>query len=280
VSKTSSTQPLHAVLLRILNGHYNAGAASRWIEHQRHDSLFEDLLSYKLAGEEERSQPMGEWIMVPRTRFGDDLARSAYANNGTRQLVMLGAGMDARAYRLHDLPELHVFEVDQQTTFDVKEPLLAHEKLAVASRAVVSTEFSDRGRWADDLIASGYDSRAPSVWLLEGLMMYLKIDDAEDLMRDVGRLSAPGSVVFHDACSASYLHAGVVVGGAPFIGGSDEYARLWATHGGFTKAFVRDFRSVSVDRRNRRVTIDEGAPEATPSRIAGRDVVLFVVTEK
>ena len=47
-----------------LKSAYNAGAASRWIEHQRHDSLFEDLLSYKLAGEEGRSQPMGEWIMV------------------------------------------------------------------------------------------------------------------------------------------------------------------------------------------------------------------------
>ena len=40
--------------------------------------------------------------------------------------------------------------------------------------------------------------------------------------REVGALSAPGSVVFHDACSAGYLNAGVVVGGAPFIGGSDQ----------------------------------------------------------
>lgn len=41
--------------------------------------------------------------------------------------MLLGAGFDARAYALSDMPELVVFEVDQRTTFDVKEPLLADE---------------------------------------------------------------------------------------------------------------------------------------------------------
>ena len=49
--------------------------------------------------------------------------------NPCRQLVLLGAGMDARAYRLdkslygREKDGLVVFEVDQPTTFDVKEPL-------------------------------------------------------------------------------------------------------------------------------------------------------------
>ena len=95
---------------------------------------------------------MGSWIMVPRTRFGDDLLRYHYSL-GVRQLVLLGAGMDARAYRLR-LPELKVFEVDQQTTFDVKEPILRDDKIVVASRTVVSTEFSEgSARWGSDLQA-------------------------------------------------------------------------------------------------------------------------------
>ena len=49
--------------------------------------------------------------MVPRTRFGDDFVIQEYSKpRGVRQLVLLGAGMDARAYRLR-LPELRVFEV-------------------------------------------------------------------------------------------------------------------------------------------------------------------------
>ena len=62
---------------------------------------------------------MGDWVMVPRTRFGDDYLREQYAR-GARQLVLLGAGFDARAYRMPQLPDLAVFEVDQQTTFDVR----------------------------------------------------------------------------------------------------------------------------------------------------------------
>ena len=69
-----------------------------------------DPLASKLAGPEGLQQPMGDWIMVPRTRFGDDFIIEHYTQRGVRQLVLLGAGMDARAYRLR-LPELKVFEV-------------------------------------------------------------------------------------------------------------------------------------------------------------------------
>ena len=120
------------------------------------------------------------------------------------------------------------------------------------------------------------------MWILEGLLMYLSLRDTEDLMRQIGKLSAPGSVVFHDAVSANYVAGGrgPVVGGAPFIGGSDDYRRLWAEHAGFDAGYARDFRSVSVDRRQRRVRVDPHVPEATPLRCRGRDVVLFVEAQK
>ena len=47
------------------------------------------------------------------------------------QLVLLGAGMDSRAYRMEGIADARVFEVDQQTTFDVKEPLLHYDPLKV-----------------------------------------------------------------------------------------------------------------------------------------------------
>ena len=72
----------------------------------------------------------------------------------------------------------------------------------------------------------------------------------------------------------------VVVGGAPFIGGSDDYGKLWAQHAGFGASFVRDFKSVSVDRANRRVVVDPRVPEASPAACRGKDVVLFVEAVK
>lgn len=254
-------------------------AAARWLEGRRPDSLFEDPLGHRLAGVEGRRSPMGDWIMTPRTRFGDDLLRDKYSM-GCRQLVLLGAGMDSRAYRMAGLEDLAVFEVDQKTTFDVKEPLLENEAVAVRSRVVVPTDFTERGAWARALVDMGYDAQVPTVWLLEGLLMYLSIGDTKHLMSEIGRLSPPGSVAFHDAVTATYVNERIVVGGAPFIGGSDEYRRLWAEYAGFSGGHAYDFNSIWVNRAKRRVEVDPREPEATPARCRGRNKVLFVVAEK
>ena len=82
--------------------------------------------------------------------------------------------------------------------------------------------------------------------------------------------------------SAQYVAngRGPVVAGAKFIGGSDDYGKLWATAGGFEKTFAHDFESVRVDRRRRGLAIDQGVAEATAQRCRGRNVVLFVTAER
>jgi methyltransferase (TIGR00027 family) len=279
-------------------------AASRLIESRRPDSIFyePEHISAALAGDEGLASPMGEWIMVPRTRFGDDFLYWHFTKRQKpcRQLVLLGAGMDARAYRLDKNVYgrengLVVFEVDQQTTFDVKEPLLANEELRVTDRVVVPYEFTEQNRaagrtWGQALIAKGFDVNVPTVWLLEGLLMYLSMSDTKLLMEELGKLSAPGSAVFHDAVSESYVAGGrgPVVGGAPFIGGSDDYLALWRRVGFAgnrsekTSTRVYDFsKAMFVDRPNRRLLVDDSdGAQATPHYCYRKNVVLFVTAEK
>merc|ERR1719213_1606597 len=211
------------------------------------------------------------------------------------------ARMDARAYRLDKgiygrEDGLVVFEVDQPTTFDVKEPLLANEELRVKNRVVVPYEFTEQNRaagrtWGQALIAKGFDVRVPTVWLLEGLLMYLSMNDTKLLMQELGKLSAPGSAVFHDAVSESYVAGGrgPVVGGARFIGGSDDYLGLRRRYAGFTgsradraSTRVYDFqRAIYVDRPNRQLLLDErDEGQATPQKCYRKNVVLFVTAEK
>ena len=269
---------------RVATSHSYTGrmcAASRGIESKRSDSLFTDPLGDRLAGDEAIDNEMGAWILVPRTRFGDDLLRKSYDQDGARQLVMLGAGMDARAFRMQGLPELKVFEVDQATTFDIKEPLVRGEELLVESRHTVATDFSHKKGWGEDLVESGFDPSVPTVWLLEGLLMYLSMPDTVDLMQMIGELSAPKSVVFHDAITASYVRRSIQVAGAKFIGGSDEYAGLWAQHAGFSNGTVHDFnKAILVDRQQRRLIVDRNTPEASPGLCRGHDLVLFVEARK
>ncbi|CAE7219153.1 unnamed protein product [Symbiodinium natans] len=252
-------------------------AGSRYMESQRPDALFVDPLASKLAGPQGLAQPMGDWIMVPRTRFGDDFVVQHYMG-GTRQLVMLGAGMDARAYRLR-LPDLKVFEVDLPILLQDKEPLLEGESLTVQSRTVVPTDFSSGEDWSWKLQNTDFDPTQPTVWLLEGLMMYLTDTEAAQTLRRIGGLSAPRSSLFFDAISASYVHQRIVVGGAPFLGGSDHYGALLQDLASFSRTQVWDFSSLRIDRRNRRLSKD-WARSLEPTDLYGRNLVLFVESQK
>jgi len=259
-------------------------AGSRYEESMRDDSLFTDPLAKELAGPEGLRNPMGAWILVPRTRYGDDLLQQWYSEKGCRQLVLLGAGVDARAFRMDGLPELKVFEVDQQTTFDFKEPIVERYPLLVKKRVTVATDFSTmqgEEHWERSLLEHGFDSSIPTVWLLEGLVMYLTEAETSRVMKCIGRLSAKDSVVFHDACSRTQTASGIVVGGARFVGGSDDYAGMWSQEGGFSNTFVRRFDSIWVDRRQRALTFDNRPwAEATVQRIQGKALTLFVQSEK
>merc|ERR1719215_613069 len=259
-------------------------AASRYEESLRPDSLFVDHLSKELAGPEGLRNPMGAWILVPRTAFGDELLWRFYTEKGCRQLVLLGAGVDARAFRLEGMPELNVFEVDQQTTFDYKDPIVQDHPLTVNSRVVVATDFStiqDDEHWEQSLLQSGFDRSIPTVWLLEGLMMYLTDVEQRRVMRCIARLSPRNSVVFHDAITHTHVSSGIVVGGAPFVGGSDDYAGMWAKEGGFHQTSVRSIDRFWVDRRNRRLMQDTSASaEATVDVCRRQKLCLFVQTEK
>jgi methyltransferase (TIGR00027 family) len=178
------------------------------------------------------------------------------------------------------LPELAVFEVDQQTTFDVKEPLLADAQLTVKSRHVVGNDFGQSGRWVENLIHHGFDVNVPTVWLLEGLLYYLVDNDVIKLMQDIGRMSAPGSAVFHDSITKDYVRAGIAPGGAPFVSGSDDYGKMWKDWAGFDSSFVRNFGSIHIDRQRRSLWLDQRGAQATPKACQGRNLVLFVEAEK
>lgn len=259
-------------------------AGSRYEETLRSDSLFSDPFAKDLAGVEGLRNPMGAWILVPRTRYGDDLLQYFYAEKGCRQLVLLGAGVDARAFRIESVPELTVFEVDQQTTFDFKEPIVRDWHPMVRKRVTVATDFStnqDDEHWERAILSKGFDKSVPTVWLLEGLIMYLTDAETRRVMRCIGRLSPRNSVVFHDAISHSNVSSGIVVGGAPFVGGSDDYARMWSGEAGFHKTSVRLIDSIWVDRQNRRLVFDQRpSAEATEETLRGHKACLFVLSEK
>jgi methyltransferase (TIGR00027 family) len=110
-------------------------AAARARESERPYRLFDDPLAAALAGPEgfawlERMEPVPRFggpalYVVVRTRFFDDFLLYACWGAGVRQVVLLAAGMDARAFRLNWPPGTRLYELDRPEVLAAKEEVIA-----------------------------------------------------------------------------------------------------------------------------------------------------------
>lgn len=126
-----------------------------------------------------------------RTRFLDELLRDG-ADAGCRQVALLGAGMNSRAYRLDWPSETRLFEIETAEPLGFKESVLRAEPADPrCERITVPVDL--REDWTGALVAAGHDPALPTVWIAEGLLIHLPQDAVERLLGQVGELSATGS---------------------------------------------------------------------------------------
>ena len=189
-------------------------AAQRARESERPDHLFTDPLARALAGEEgmtafqmsERYNPRHEdtakYIAI-RIRFFDEIAQRVAAE-GVRQVVLLAAGMDARAYRISWPDGTRVYELDHPELLAIKEGILQREGLAPkCPRLTLGTNLEHD--WGHLLTNAGFTPVEASVWLIEGLFYYLDEAAVDHVLTEVSKLAAPGSVLVSDLVSRSLL---------------------------------------------------------------------------
>jgi methyltransferase (TIGR00027 family) len=130
-------------------------------------------------------------FQAARTRYFDAYFTEAAAA-GVRQIVLLAAGLDSRAYRLPWPHGTTVFELDQPQVLDFKrEALDRHGARPAAERREVAIDLRDD--WPGALRASGFDPAAPSAWIAEGLLIYLPAAAQEQLFDGLDGLAGPGS---------------------------------------------------------------------------------------
>jgi methyltransferase (TIGR00027 family) len=123
----------------------------------------------------------------------DDEVGRALAR-GARQLVVLGAGLDARAYRMKELEGVKVFEVDHPATQAHKRDKLGDRKARATSVTFLAVDF-ERDSLGDKLEQGGHDASAPTAWIWEGVTPYLPKVAIESTLGVVARRSAPRSTL-------------------------------------------------------------------------------------
>ena len=142
---------------------------------------------------EQRAHRLGIDYQAVRTHFFDEYFDNA-VSAGIRQVVILAAGLDSRAYRLNWPPGTAVHEIDQPKVLDYKTGILErHGAVPTASRRPVPVDLRDD--WPAALSATGFDRTQPTAWLAEGLLPYLPSDAQDRLFEMFTALSAPGSQV-------------------------------------------------------------------------------------
>lgn len=128
-----------------------------------------------------------------RTKYFDAYFRSVM-DAGVRQIVLLAAGLDSRAYRLDWPAGTTIYELDQPQVLEFKREVLAGNGAELkAARREIAVDLRDD--WQRALTEAGFDPAQPSAWIAEGLLIYLPATAQEQLFAGIDALAAPGSWV-------------------------------------------------------------------------------------
>jgi methyltransferase (TIGR00027 family) len=150
----------------------------------------------------ERIRSIGGYA-ASRTKWFDEFFIAAGAN-GIEQVVILAAGLDARAWRLPWVAGSTVFEIDQPKVLAFKaETLRAHDAASAARHVPVPVDL--RQDWPKALVEAGFDPAEPTAWAAEGLLPYLPADAQDLLFERIAELSARSSRIGVESFSAGFF---------------------------------------------------------------------------
>lgn len=194
-------------------------AAARALETQQPERLFDDPLAEALAGpqgfdvyEKMQSCLPGQSLNTPstsisiRTRYYDEAIVKAAGKLEIDQVVLLGAGMDTRAFRLEWPQPTTVYEVDQPSVCEHKESVLkAQNAEARCTRRMVAANLEND--WVTPLLETGFDRTRPAAFIMEGLLPYLPEPAIPDVFAALGEVACEGSWLGADMASVEYLES-------------------------------------------------------------------------
>jgi len=120
------------------------------------------------------------------------LDRAINSGPAPLQVVILGAGLDSRAWRLDALKDSVVFEVDHPASQAWKRERSAAVPFRAKDVRFVAVDFQ-RDRLEPLIKSAGFDPGKPTFWLWEGVTMYLRPEEVSTNLGAFAALSAPGS---------------------------------------------------------------------------------------
>ena len=202
----------------------------------------------------DRQWPGARTSAVARTKFIDDAAEAAL-RSGVAQVVILGAGFDARAYRIPSMTRAVVFEVDHPST-SARKRRVVETALGSLPRhlRVVPIDFTEE-ILSEAMSAAGYDPSQRSLFIWEGVTNYLTEAAVDGTLRWCASAAVGSTVLF------TYVHRQVLDSPEVFEGTEKLFATLGAAGEGWTFGLDPSSLGTFLAERGLRLDEDVGASE-------------------
>lgn len=185
-------------------------------------ALYHFMKFFVATGYSEWRGPGVMGFLAARVRYIDDLLL-ACLKDGLQQLVVLGAGYDARAYRFEGLRErVKVFEVDHPATQQEKLEKLV-KILGKQPGHVTYVPLDFAVETLQKLYEYSYQRALKTLFIWEGVTQYLSAQAVDATLAFISHNAAPGSTVVFDYMYASLLDGTLRRGE---VGNIQRYRRL------------------------------------------------------
>ncbi len=141
---------------------------------------------------------------IIRSRYIEENIMSKWCSNQkVSQIVILGSGLDSRAYRFEPLKNNShtIFEVDVPAIINYKKEILVNDQ-PLCKLIQIYADISHL-IWISKLLKKGFSSVIPTFWLLEGLVYYIDRNTIEELLKAIASISGEESQIFVDILHTS-----------------------------------------------------------------------------
>jgi len=204
----------------------------------------------------DRRWPGPRTAVCVRTRYLDDAILSALAE-GLDQIVLLGAGLDSRPYRLPGIERVRVFEVDHPSTQAMKRAAVGSTPAHVVYvPADLAREPLDRA-----LGRAGFQTGLRTIFLWEGVTNYLDEASVDATLRFVAR--AGRALLF------TYVDRGILDGSRRFTGAAESMAAVRRLGEPFTWGLDPGRARAYLDERGLDLVEDQPLSEVAKRYSAG-----------
>jgi len=219
----------------------------------------------------ERLVPGARNSIVARVRFFDDIVKSSISD-GLEQLVILGAGYDTRAYRIEGLNKIRVFEVDHPATQSIKIEKIIEIFGSFPDNVTYVPVNLEVDKWGQRLLESRYDKSLKTLFIMEGLLMYLSPEIVDEILYFIVNNSGKDSAIIFDYIPLSVVDGtceleagknwqkGVTDVGEPFLFGiGDGTIESFLVQRGFSKirnVTSEDYKKLYFHETNENVKVN------------------------